>query len=168
MDDPREAERLEKKVNTAYWVDKYFKLISDAGDSTLEVGCGPGSLLSAVKKSYPRQHVFGIDISHERISYSRTHDSVHFVQANGLTLPFFEASFDTVYTRFLLEYLSEPEQIVEEIYRVCKPGGKVMLQDLDSQLITNWPIDESLESGINKIVGALASTGFDAQAILHG
>ncbi len=161
MDDPREAGRLEGKVNSADWVDKYFERISDAGNATLEVGCGPGALLSRIKSHYPDQTVFGIDISHERLSHSRTQGSIHFVQASSRSLPFPDLSFDSVYTRFLLEYLPDREQAVDEMYRVCKPGGEIMLQDLDGQLVTNWPVADSLTTRMDKIIDALADTGFD-------
>lgn len=161
MDDPREAGRLEGKVNSADWVNKYFERISDAGNITLEVGCGPGALLDGIKAQHPDQTVVGVDISHERLRYSHTRKSINFVQASGLSLPFPVSSFDSIYTRFLLEYLSEREQAVKEIYRVCKPGGKILLQDLDGQLVTNWPIVDSMTSRIEKIAEVLTSTGFD-------
>lgn len=161
MDDPRESDRLEGKVSAADWIDKYFERINDAGKITLEVGCGPGTLLDGIKAQYPDQTVFGVDISLERLSYSHAKDSIHFVQANGLTLPFPKETFDSIYTRFLLEYLSEREQAVKEMYRVCKPGGKILLQDLDGQLVTNWPIDDGLAVKIDKIIEVLSNTGFD-------
>ncbi len=161
MDDPREARRLDEKVDSADWINKYFGRISDAGEITLEVGCGPGTLLDGIKTQHPNLTVFGIDISHERLSYSLTRNSINLVQANGLSLPFPAASFDSIFTRFLLEYLSEREQAVKEIYRVCKPGGKILLQDLDGQLMTNWPIDTHLASQIVKIAEVLTDTGFD-------
>lgn len=161
MDDPREARRLEGKVNSADWIDKYFRRISNTGNITLEVGCGPGTLLDGIKTQYPNQTVVGVDISHERLSHSRTQNSIYFIQASGLSLPFPESSFDSIYTRFLLEYLPDRKQAVEEMYRVCKPRGEIMLQDLDGQLVTNWPMDDSLAFKIDKIVDALANTGFD-------
>lgn len=161
MDDPREAGRLEDKVNGADWVDKYFHRISNAGNTTLEVGCGPGALLSSVKSHYPDQTVFGVDLSHERLNHSRTRESINFVQASSMSLPFPDSSFNSVYTRFLLEYLPGREQAVKEIYRVCKQGGEILLQDLDGQLVTNWPVDESLAPKMDRIIDALADTGFD-------
>ncbi|MEE8388543.1 MAG: methyltransferase domain-containing protein [Acidiferrobacterales bacterium] len=161
MDDPREARRLEGKVNSADWINKYFRRISNTGNVTLDVGCGPGTLLDGIKTQYPDQTVVGIDISHERLSHSCTQNLIYFIQASGLSLPFPESSFDSIYTRFLLEYLPDRKQAIEEMYRVCKPGGKVLLQDLDGQLVTNWPIDDSLASRIVKIAEVLTNTGFD-------
>jgi len=161
MDDPREAGRLAGKVNTANWFDKYFVKIGGTGQATLEVGCGPGVLLGEIKKRYPKQNVTGVDISFDRVRSRYKGEEIALVQANGLSLPFSNANFDSVYTRFLLEYLPDPEKAVGEMARVCKPGGKVMLQDLDAQLVTNWPINKNLESSITHVIDVLASTGFD-------
>lgn len=161
MDDPREAERLESKVNATDWLEQHYKKISGTGSSTLEVGCGPGTLLRAIKNHAPSQNVVGIDLSYDRLSHEPSRKSVHLVQADSPTLPFSGNSFDSVYTRFLLEYLPNCEQVVHEIFRVCKPGGKIMLQDLDAQLVTNWPIADDLVITIDTILIALAKTGFD-------
>jgi SAM-dependent methyltransferase len=48
-------------------------------------------------------------------------------------LPFPDNHFDFVYSRFLFEYLQEPVLATKELYRVCKPGAKILLQDLDGQ-----------------------------------
>lgn len=161
MDDPREAERLDSKINTTEWIDQHFNKISDAGNKILEVGCGPGALLDAIKRHSPDCNVVGIDISMQRMAYDQTRDSIHFVQANSPELPFPDDTFDSIYTRFLLEYLVDRDQAVSEIHRVCKPGGKIMLQDLDAQLVTNWPITDNLSSTIDKIIDSLADSGFD-------
>lgn len=161
MDDPREAGRLASKINTTDWINQHFGKISGAGNTILEVGCGPGTLLNAIKKHSPKCNVVGIDISFERLNYNKASDFIHVVQSDSLTLPFPEQTFDSIYTRFLLEYLADSDKTVSEIYRVCKPGGIIMLQDLDAQLVTNWPIANKLASTIDKIIGALAKTGFD-------
>src|SRR5256885_12690139 len=70
-------------------------------------------------------------------------------------------SFDLVYCRMLLQYLREKEQAVAELVRVCKPGGTVLLQDLDGQLLWNYPEDAGLQHSLEQVLGALAKTGFD-------
>ena len=45
--------------------------------------------------------------------------------------------------------------------RVCKPGGTVLLQDLDGQLLWHYPEDAEVQQTAEKVVAALAATGFD-------
>ena len=48
-------------------------------------------------------------------------------------------TFDIVFARFLLQYLAKPQHAVSEMIRVCRPGGRILLQDLDGQLVWHYP-----------------------------
>jgi SAM-dependent methyltransferase len=69
--------------------------------------------------------------------------------------------FDLVYSRMLLEYLKNKEQAIGEMVRVCRPGGTLLLQDLDGQLLWHYPEDAVMQQNSEKVVTALAATGFD-------
>jgi hypothetical protein len=45
--------------------------------------------------------------------------------------------------------------------RVCKPGGTVLLQDLDGQLLWHYPEDPAIQGVIENVLAGLAATGFD-------
>lgn len=66
-----------------------------------------------------------------------------------------------VYCRLLLEYLSDKQAAIHEMLRVTKPGGTVLLQDLDGQLIWNYPVESETEALMDTALTALAKTGFD-------
>ena len=63
--------------------------------------------------------------------------------------------------RFLLEYLPAKQQAVDEFARVCRPGGVVLIQDLDGQLVNHYPPDAKLEADLMRALRALDATGFD-------
>jgi len=76
-------------------------------------------------------------------------------------LPFESGSFDFVFCRFLMEYLPDKQRAVEEMVRICRGGGKILLQDLDGQLLWHSPEDPELQQTIERVANRLASTGFD-------
>lgn len=45
--------------------------------------------------------------------------------------------------------------------RVCVPGGKILLQDLDGQLLWHFPEDTDLQRTTERVLSYLAKTGFD-------
>jgi SAM-dependent methyltransferase len=165
MEDPREAARLEAKVDPDAWVQKYLAQRIRSGAEVLSVGCGPGVILDAVSKLHPSIRATGIDISAERIEESIQRNSenprLKFVRGDAQTMQFASDSFDLVYARMLLQYLREKEKAVAEMVRVCKPGGIVLLQDLDGQLLWHYPQDPSMQRAVEKVVAALGPTGFD-------
>ncbi len=164
MDDPREAGRLEKKVNGSEVVDKYLrKHIDDLqGAKVLEAGCGPGVFLRVLANLYPGFSITGVDISGHRIEQANLKLSglknAVAIQADIYKLPFPDDHFDFIYSRFLFEYLQYPVAAAKELYRVCKPGGKLLLQDLDSQF-TFYP---ELGAQLKNMLQILKQrTGFD-------
>jgi len=165
MDDPREAGRLAKKVDAAGWVEKYLAAFLADSREILDVGCGPGTIASEVARRCPRARVTGIDLSPERFGApgagEMTAPNLVLQVGDVLALEYPDNHFDLLYCRFLLEYLEGRGRAMEEMVRVCKPGGRVLLQDLDGQLLWHYPPDEVLEEMLPRVVGGLSRTGFD-------
>jgi SAM-dependent methyltransferase len=165
MEDPREAMRLELKVDPESWVDKYLIDHVKPGLNVLSVGCGPGVILQAVCSKHPSIHGTGIDVSNARVQQAidkhRSNPRLKFVRGDAHDIPFPSDSFDLVYSRMLFEYLADKQRAAAELVRVCRPGGTVLIQDLDGQLLWNYPEDPGLQRSIEAVVTGLAGTGFD-------
>jgi SAM-dependent methyltransferase len=89
-------------------------------DTLLDIGCGRGEFLSGfvdcgikgygvdrsivAKTYYPNLELSKVDLENEQ-------------------LPYADDTFDFVYSKSMIEHFYYPEKIVEEIYRVLKPGG---------------------------------------------
>lgn len=165
MEDPREAMRLELKVDPEAWARKYLAHRLPPGAKVLCVGCGPGVILRAVCELDSSIKGTGIDVSADRIR-----DAVHrngddarlkFTRGDAHEMEFSSDSFDVVYSRMLFEYLKEKERAVAEMVRVCRPGGIVLIQDLDGQLLWNYPEEPEMQRAVERVVASLAKTGFD-------
>jgi len=163
MEDGREAARLARKVDAAAWVAQYLdRLLPDSG-AVLEVGCGPGALVAAVAAASSTLYVTGVDLNAGRFrrECASMPFNVSLLEANACALPCEPNAFDVVYCRFLLEYLKERARAVSEMVRVCKPGGRVLLQDLDGQMLWHYPADAELSDQMARVLAFMATTGFD-------
>jgi ubiquinone/menaquinone biosynthesis C-methylase UbiE len=161
MDDPREAKRLAVKVDADAWVDKYLRPLVNNLQYVLDIGCGPGAIATAVAALQNGIRVTGIDLSADRIAVRNVPSNVKLQVADAHHLPFPDCSFDLTYCRMLMEYLPEKQKAVNEMVRVCRPGGLVLLQDLDGQLVWHFPEDSELETQVTRILVGLAMSGFD-------
>jgi phosphatidylethanolamine/phosphatidyl-N-methylethanolamine N-methyltransferase len=113
---------------------EYINLTSG---SVLEVGVGTGLSLPAYSKHL---EVVGIDLSPEMLEKARDRvaaeglDNVaglHEMDASELT--FKDDSFHTVVAMYVMTVVPEPERVMRELARVCKPGGDVILVNHFSQ-----------------------------------
>jgi SAM-dependent methyltransferase len=165
MEDPREAQRLLDKVDSDAWISKFLEPRLTGVRSLLSVGCGPGVFLRELAENHPEIDIVGVDISPSRVSEAekrlRGLPNARACVGDALSLPFESNSFDLVFSRFLLEYLPDKLRAVREMARVCSQGGKLLLQDLDGQLIWHFPEDAELQDDTKRILNHLDGTGFD-------
>jgi len=90
----------------------------------LENGCGVGMYLQHLAPLAGA--LVGLEYDLERAREAQAH-SPHLVNAAGEQLPFTPASFDTILSHEVLEHVSDDRRCVEEMLRVLKPGGVILL-----------------------------------------
>src|SRR5215216_6478118 len=101
-----------------------------AADRILEVGVGTGINTSL----YPKNcHVTGIDLSTSMLEKARERvareglRNVRLLEMDAARLTFADDSFDIVYAPYLVSVVPDPVQVVREMRRVCRPGGKIII-----------------------------------------
>jgi SAM-dependent methyltransferase len=165
MEDPREGSRLEQKIDPDAWIRTYLQPYLFAGAEVLDVGCGPGVILRAGASTYRRARAAGVDLSPLRVQQAKERNAgnrqLQFFQGDVQHLQFESGSFDIVYSRMLLQYVTDKEKAVAEMVRVCKPGGKVLMQDLDGQLVWHYPEDALMQETVKRVLTSLERSGFD-------
>lgn len=165
MEHPAEGQRLLDKAEAHPWISKYLEAHLGQTKNLLSVGCGPGVFLPEIAESYPEMEVVGVDKSQLRVQQAQKRfcglRNAHAFVGDALALPFARGRFDLVFCRFLLEYLPDKQLAVREMARVCSEGGKVVLQDLDGQLLWHFPEDRELQETTERVVNYLETTGFD-------
>lgn len=136
--------RLEQYRSLGYDItairDKMASLLSDLsnGAKILDVGCGKGHLALAIARSGRR--CTSIDISDEEIYYARLNaiffnldDRIDLQLQDARQLKFDSQSFDAVISAALFHHLIHPQLVLNEMLRVCKSPGKIIISDLNEQ-----------------------------------
>ena len=101
-----------------------------AGSRVLEVGVGTGLSLD----SYPTDvSITGVDLSEPMLAEAkqlvadRNWSHVDVMPMNAEELTFDDASFDFVTSFHTISVVSRPDEMMKEIVRVCKPGGRILI-----------------------------------------
>ena len=100
----------------------------------LEVACGPGFLALAFGARC--REAIGLDLTDaplaiaEKNRRERQLENVHFEHGDADRLPFADGEFDVVVCRFAFHHFEEPARVLGEMARVCRPRGKVAVEDL--------------------------------------
>ncbi len=134
----RQAERFASApaVTEDELTERFVQAAGPDPGGVLDVACGPGIVSAALA---PRaREVVGLDVTPEMLSKARQRceaaglRNVSFREGSATDLPFAEDAFDTVVTRLAIHHFSEPRQVLGEISRVLRPGGRLVLADIVS------------------------------------
>lgn len=107
------------------------QIINQSEGRVLEVGVGTGLSLPDYKKSL---EIVGIDLSpdmlekaRERVADENLTNVTGLHEMDASKLKFADNSFDTVAAMYLITVVPDPDSVMKELARVCKPGGQVLL-----------------------------------------
>jgi len=109
--------------------------LSGAGPAStvLDVACGPGLVVSAFAKS--AKQVAGIDLVPAMIQRAQVIcreqglSNVRFDVGDVTRLPYPDATYTHVVSRFAFHHMPDPLPVLREMARCCEPGGRVLLVD---------------------------------------
>jgi ubiquinone/menaquinone biosynthesis C-methylase UbiE len=105
------------------------------GKDILEVGCGRGGGLSYINRYLSPKTVTGLDLNSKAINFCRRNYSKEkntFLQGNAQQLNFKDDSFDVVINVESSHRYNQMNKFLEEVYRVLRPGGYLLLADFRS------------------------------------
>lgn len=105
------------------------------GGRLLDIGCGTG--LFVEKYLNNGGTAVGIDISRNMIAKARGRcPASAFTLGTGDGLPFRDESFDAIASLLVFTYLKDPKAMLEEAFRVLRPGGAISICTLGKKLLT--------------------------------
>ena len=116
------------------WGKKVLSRVKLWGDErVLDAGCGTGRLTRDLLEALPRGQVVALDVSRNMIDAARAHlepeygSRVEFVCCDLLELPF-EAEFDVVFSTASLHWVTDHDQLFQNLYRALRPAGWLIAQ----------------------------------------
>jgi arsenite methyltransferase len=106
------------------------------GEHVLDVGCGPGFYVKELLDQVGVDgSVTGVDVSRAMLAVAAKrvdgHDNVAFYEAEATKLPVPDGAFDAAVSVQVLEYVPDVAAALAEIHRVLRPGGRIVIWDVD-------------------------------------
>ena len=148
-----------------------LRLLTDAGlrsgDRCLDLGCGGGHVaLDMARIVGPAGSVTGTDFDPRIVELARQdaqHAGVGNLEYHVADARAFDGGpFDLIYARFLLSHLGEPEKVLAHVRQLARPGGRIVLEDIDMSGSYCHPHDPAHTRYAELYIEAVRRNGGDA------
>ncbi len=140
-----------------------------AGGHCLDLGCGGGDVSADLARAVgPHGTVLGVDVDAAKIAIAA--DEAATAGVPGLRFEVRDVltwepgtSFDVIYARFLLTHLPQPAALVQRIVRWLRPGGVLVVEDIDFRGHGCDPPSEAVQQYVRYYTASVARRGGDAE-----
>ncbi len=141
-------------------------------EKVLDVGTGTGDFLSVLKEVFPGAEFTGIDPNKESLSKAaEKYADVQFKKMSAEKIEFPDNSFDVVAISMAFHHLSDVSLALNEMKRVAKPGGQILIYELFSDNLNDaqkvHKLYHHFGSQIDRIMGINHNPAFKKQEILQ-
>ncbi|OGL45991.1 MAG: hypothetical protein A2W05_01145 [Candidatus Schekmanbacteria bacterium RBG_16_38_10] len=163
-----EIERFYWQTAHPYVSDKekdLLKILTDIpGEYALEVGCGEAANIYNMRTQNSGRNWIGIDMTFDKVSFCQSLNTGKFLCGDGLMLPFKSDIFDLVFARDFLHHVDHGrETAINEMIRVCKKDGKIILFEANGKKLI-YKIFRSID---NSEVGMRNSTPLKLRKLMR-
>ncbi|WP_088328638.1 methyltransferase domain-containing protein [Lacimicrobium sp. SS2-24] len=149
-----------------------MSLFSPAKKWVMDLGCGTGRISAQLAQQATR--VIGVDIAAGMVNVARQRypfNNLHFEVADAENLPLADSTIDGVFSSMALQWCQPLEKVMQELYRVMKPGARgvlaIMAKGSLAELNQSWlqlaePAHVNSFEDSHSMCTAAIAAGFDA------
>ncbi len=145
-------------------------LALEPGETVLDLGSGGGiDVLLSAKRVGPTGKAYGLDMTDEMLALARDNQrksgatNVEFLKGTIEAIPLPDASVDVVISNCVINLSSDKGAVLQEAFRVLKPGGRFAVSDVIVRGDVPADIRRSMELWVGCIAGALGEDEFAAK-----
>ena len=120
---PKDYEKLEDRHKKVLDIFSRYKF-----ERILDVGCGDGNFAMLIARACKAKEVYGIEISEKGAELARKNGvKCYQLDVDEEDFPFEDNYFDAIFAGEIIEHLYDTDHFLDEIYRVLKPNGILVL-----------------------------------------
>ncbi|RXF71707.1 methyltransferase domain-containing protein [Arcticibacter tournemirensis] len=123
--------------------------------TVLELGCGTGiDAINLGNLLGKEVKIVGIDhdsrMIDKAISAAADNENVEFILSEASPIPFEDATLSGIRTERLIQHLKEPQKVINEAYRVLKPGQPLVIVETDWSNLSFYNADTAIEGKVSR------------------
>ncbi len=137
------------------------------GETVLDLGSGGGiDVLLSARRVGPEGKAYGLDMTDEMLALARENqrkagiDNAEFLKGEIENIPLPDASVDVVISNCVINLAADKDRVLQEIFRVLKPGGRIAIADVVVRGEVPPEIRRSIELWAGCIAGALEESEY--------
>jgi ubiquinone/menaquinone biosynthesis C-methylase UbiE len=139
------------------------------GMHVADVCCGIGDFAVLLYKEFKPGRVLALDHAKPSLAYARKVAAdfgvkeIEYVYGDAAAMLLEDNQFDFVTCRHALQIFNKPELILKELYRICKPGGRVYVTNEKNSHCLGEPRGESIQWTYNEVAKLFAHFDMDVE-----
>lgn len=140
------------------------------GQNVLDIGSGPGTITADIARTVHPGRVTAVEMTPDAAQLTAAElerdniDTATTQVGDAHELSFPDDSFDVVHAHQLLQHVTDPVQALQEMARVCRPGGVVGVRDADYSSMAWYPEIAELDRWLELYIAAARANGGEPDA----
>jgi ubiquinone/menaquinone biosynthesis C-methylase UbiE len=145
------------------------------GETVLDLGSGGGiDVLLSARRVGPAGRAYGLDMTDEMLAVAEENrkrsglTNVEFLKGEIEHIPLPDNSVDVIISNCVINLSGEKDRVIEEAFRVLKPGGRIAVSDVVVRGQVPDAIRKSMELWVGCVAGALGDDEYVAKLAKAG